>query len=135
MPVHQEENPMKRVKALLIAFGLGLGLLSAAGAKAHAEDYGVVTMINPTRGTIYYQFQWGNGGWVRYRLAPNSYRNHYHDLDAWNRAPTPYVRFDNGVGNVKNYRLDFFAANRVNYYSGKKYDFAWRGPYVDLYSK
>jgi hypothetical protein len=56
-------------------------------------------------------------------------------LDAAGCAPTPAVRFDNGVGNVKHYSLGFFAANRVNYYSGKKYKFAWSGPYVNLYAR
>jgi hypothetical protein len=131
---HPEEKAMKTMKTLLITCGLALGLLSAAGAEARAENYGVVTISNPTSVTINYQFQWGDGGWVDYSLPPNSYRCHYHGLDAANRAPTPSVRFDNGVGNVKQYRLDFYAANWVNYYSGKKYHFAWSWPYLDLYS-
>jgi hypothetical protein len=44
---------MRTVKTLLIACGLAFGLLGAAGAEARAEDYGVVTMSNPTRSTIY----------------------------------------------------------------------------------
>jgi hypothetical protein len=126
---------MRTVKTLLAACGLYFGLLGAAAAEARAEDYGVVTIINPTGSTIYYQFQWGDEGWVRYSLPPGYHRCHSHDLDASNRAPRPSLRFDNGVGNVKNYRLDFYAANRVNYYSGKKYAFAWSGPYLDLYSR
>jgi hypothetical protein len=127
---------MKTVKALLIACGLAAGLLGAAGVQARAEDYGMVTMNNPTYSTVYYQFRWGSdGAWGRYSLAPGQYRCHYYSLDENGRAPAPYARFDNGVGNVKNYHLQFYGANRVNYYSGKKYNFAWSGPYVDLYSR
>jgi hypothetical protein len=126
---------MMTVKYLLAACGLCVGLLGAAAAEARAEDYGVVTINNPTRSTISYQFRWGDGEWVDYSLSPGYCRYHYHDLDEYNRAPTPQIRFDNGVGNVRTYRLGFYAANRVNCYSGKWYNFAWSWPYLDLYAR
>jgi hypothetical protein len=125
---------MKGKKTLLVC-GLALGFLCLTGAKAQAEDYAALTINNPTSSTVYYQLRWGDGEWVSYSLAPHYYRCHSHYLDENNRAPAPYIQFDNGVGNVKNYHLRFYGANRVNYYSGKLYNFAWSGPYLDLYSR
>ena len=76
-----------------------------------------------------------NGAWVEYRLPPHTYRCHNYYLDANNQAPPPSIRFDNGVGNVRTYSLGFYAANQVNFYSGKRYNFQWSWPYLDLYSR
>jgi hypothetical protein len=129
------ENLMKSMKAAAVACLLAVGLLSAGAAEARAETYGVVTITNPTSGPINYTIQWGSERAVHYYLAAGESRMHYHALDAYNRAPAPRITFDNGVGNVMRYNLEFYAANRVNYYSGKKYDFARSGPYLDLYAK
>ena len=123
-------------KMLAIALLVVVGVSLESAAPAHAEDYGVVVLTNPTRSTLFYEFQWGaNGAWAKSYLSPGGIKAHYVELDANNCAPAPNIRFDNGVGNVKLYALSFYAANRVNAHSGKLYSFYSNGPYFDLSSK
>jgi hypothetical protein len=60
---------------------------------------GAFSVHNPTRTTILYQVRWGSdGAWERHTLAPGKALRHSYKLDRNDRAPAPYVRFDNTGG-------------------------------------
>ena len=60
---------------------------------------GMFSVHNPTRATIHYSVRWGSDGdWERHTLAPGQALRHSYKLDRNDRAPAPYVRFDNTGG-------------------------------------
>jgi hypothetical protein len=125
---------MKRMKPCLIAAAVAFLLFAGSVQAAHAQ-YGAVTIENPTGGTIYYQFKWGqNADWVTKSVGPGLSWTHYIELDANGLAPRPFIRFENGAGWYREYSLQFFAVNN-NFQPGKPYSFAWSGGSLNLYSR
>jgi hypothetical protein len=60
---------------------------------------GMFSVRNPTGATIRYSVRWGSDGdWERHTLAPGQASRHWYKLDRNDRAPAPYVRFDNTGG-------------------------------------
>ena len=121
----------------------------------HAETYGSTTsdaaslvgefiVNNPSNTTIKYQVKWGNNGtWQKFQLAPHRERKHSHPLKD-DRAPTPYLRFDDVGGDGKTtfdqIHMEF---GKVGYsgYNSKgyineaiRYDFKYQadGRHIDL---
>ena len=74
---------------------------------------GAFSLRNGTGVTIRYQVRWGDGEWQRKILESGYTLTHRHPLDASQRAPTPYVRFDRFGGDSayteKEYRMEFRA--------------------------
>lgn len=68
---------------------------------------GEFVVHNPTDIPVHYQIKWGQGGqWKSFTVKPGYEYKHWHALNG-NKAPTPYVRFDNegGDGKVTNTEL------------------------------
>lgn len=95
----------------IIVLGLSAVVLSASVPRSaqasltvvpKADASGAVGMFsvhNPTRATIAYQVRWGSdSAWERHTLAPGKALRHWYKLDNNDRAPAPYVRFDNTGG-------------------------------------
>ena len=102
---------MRRLKTVsIIALALSAVVLSAVAPeparasltvvprKDTSGDVGMFAIHNPTRVAIAYQVRWGDGEWKNFTVAPGKLRKHWYDLDRNDRAPSPYVRFDNTGG-------------------------------------
>lgn len=126
---------MSTAKTFLTACAVALSMLGAAGAEARAQNSGVITLTNPTNSPIHYQFRWGNGVWVGYTIDPHRFTVHSHPLNAQGLAPAPAIRFHDGVAGIMRCNLQFFAARRPNFFTGKEYEFEWTGPFLDLTAK
>lgn len=115
------------------------GMLTALGeSTAHAGDWAMITIRNPTDNVLNYQFQWGNGGWDEVAIGPGKYVNHYIELDEFGLAPIPFVRFDCVGGDEEFteaiYELDFYESDFTGEFAGKQYTFQYTGRLLlDLY--
>jgi hypothetical protein len=102
-------------RTMLIASAITTTGLMTSTARAGGEKIGVsvadapnlsgsFVIHNPTNTAINYQVKWGKGEWKSFTVKPGFKYTHTHSLDANNKAPAPYVRFDNygGDGKVTN---------------------------------
>ncbi len=111
------KKPLAIVALGLVALVLGNSGASQAQVGSNRADLpnlrGTFAIHNQTGVTIRYQVKWGNEEWKRIILPSGRVERHSYPLNASNRAPTPYVRFDSigGDGKVtwKSYRLEFRA--------------------------
>ncbi len=123
------KTSLRRLVLLIAGVVLFLSITNAASAQ-----YAVATIANPTRSTIAYQLKWGDdGGWVTYYIYPGYRRAHYYPLDDDNRAPRPFIQFDD-TNTIRVYGLHFYAAWNPVPANGKLYVFRW-GWGLNLYEQ
>lgn len=117
----------------LMTVGLSLMMtlpIAPAGATAQGKDnwYASVTIANPTRNDIHYQFRWGDGAWKRYSIPPGATMTHTYDYEYanQNRSPRPCISFDVGGGIAdREYSLTANAAPDASAWWGKRYAFEY----------
>ena len=123
-------NNFVRTSRFLLAAALTVAAtLTASAAPARAADmYALITIDNPTANPIHYQVKWGSDGdWKSYTLQPGEFANHAYPLDDDDRAPPPYIRFDNGDDIMVKYHLGFYTSSKWGHDRGKQYAFHVQG--------
>ena len=136
--------------ALALAFAPAARAAEPVGTSTAdaASLQGEFVIVNPSDVTIHYQVKWGEKGeWKSYSVKPGFERRHWHPLNAQNKAPAPFVRFDNegGDGKVTNTelhvkfgRVGYTGYNAVGYVNEAiRYQFKYRtdGRHLDLNEK
>src|SRR5262245_14892773 len=107
--LRQGRRPMKMIRIVVLGLWMVAVSASVAGmaqagerigtSTADAPTYvGMFAVHNPTRATIHYEVKWGNGAWKKFAVEPGTFYKHAHSLDQNDRAPAPYLRFDNTGG-------------------------------------
>jgi hypothetical protein len=129
---------------LSLVFNTYLGCFLGSNVKADDTYFATTSVYNPTGGTIYYQFRWGNeADWKNFSVPPGSSKVHYHEYayPNQNSSPTPQIRFDYIAGdddvNYKTYNLTANAAPCIETWASKRYIFRYFscGQYLDLRSR
>jgi hypothetical protein len=111
---------------LALAFLLLIPAIAAAQEEvgtscADCPSYtGAFAIENGTRTTLHYQVKWGRDhAWQSMTLEPGHTKTHSHPLDGNQKAPAPYIRYDNiggdGAFTAQEYHLAFRKVGYAGY--------------------
>jgi hypothetical protein len=128
-------------KHLIVAGAVAVALIvSAPGARAAENLYGVVSIDNPTNQTIHYAVRWGDtAAWEWHTLEPNHYRVIWYDYPYANydRSPVPYIKYDSDLTPAVQWRvepLSPYAEPYPDLRDSHEYRFYTSGTYLGLQS-
>lgn len=140
MHMHRIRIALLGLAVLVVASGLP-DLAQASQrvgvSQSHSGDVGMFSVANPTNVAIRYQVKWGNGQWKDFIVEPGTTMKHWYNLDRNDRAPVPYVQFDNTGGDgritLTKYEVDFAkVGNGRGTPKGYKFRYAGNGRALDL---
>jgi hypothetical protein len=97
------------VLALLTALALVSPSMTGHTSQTVVNPYkGRIVIHNDTGVAIHYLLKWGpSGEWRTITVNNGMFHWHTYELDPDDRAPAPYIRFQNAAGAYTEYRLRF----------------------------
>lgn len=121
--LHTVNNLLRKIKRFTLITLPALGLLEFSTLSAIAANrYAVFCITNKTDVTVNYSYQWGSDEWRSISLSPRKSRTHSMPYERANQnsSPTPRIRFDSDLRQLRVIRRRGIQRNYFITYSLKK---------------